>query len=180
MFNIPNTITFLRIIFSFSLFLVSPLSGLFYAIYIFCGISDVLDGFIARKFHMQTEFGAKLDSISDVLFLAIVAIRVVPTLKIKTQFFIWAFVIIAIKVINLIIVALKFGTFGMLHTYLIKGVGVALFVSPLLLKPLGTDFVLLALCILTTLSAVEELIILLMYKDLNLNRKWIFDKGKLA
>ena len=34
---------------------------------IICGITDFLDGFIARRFHMVSEFGKKLDPIADKL-----------------------------------------------------------------------------------------------------------------
>jgi len=47
--TIPNCISFSRIIFSLILVFIKPLSVAFYAIYIICGLSDIMDGFIARK-----------------------------------------------------------------------------------------------------------------------------------
>ena len=38
--------------------------------YIYCGISDMLDGFIARKSKSESEIGDRLDSTADVLFVA--------------------------------------------------------------------------------------------------------------
>ena len=46
---IPNYISFSRIVFSLLLILTKPLSVDFYVIYIICGFSDIMDGFIARK-----------------------------------------------------------------------------------------------------------------------------------
>ena len=39
-----------------------------------CFFSDLLDGWIARKFHMQTEFGSKLDSWSDFFIYSTMAV----------------------------------------------------------------------------------------------------------
>jgi cardiolipin synthase (CMP-forming) len=38
-------------------------------VFVFAGITDALDGFIARKFNMQTELGAYLDSLADKMLL---------------------------------------------------------------------------------------------------------------
>ena len=46
--------------------LIEPLSVLFYAIYILCGISDVLDGYIARKSNSVSKSGAFIDSIASI------------------------------------------------------------------------------------------------------------------
>jgi CDP-alcohol phosphatidyltransferase. len=46
---IPNLISISRIIFSFSLIFVMPLSIAFLAIYFICGLSDIVYGFIARS-----------------------------------------------------------------------------------------------------------------------------------
>ena len=43
---------------------MKPLSTLFLTIYVLTGISDVLDGAIARKYTTTSELGAKLDSIA--------------------------------------------------------------------------------------------------------------------
>ena len=45
--SIPNCISFSRIIFSLILIFVKPISVVFYVIYIICGFSDIMDGFIA-------------------------------------------------------------------------------------------------------------------------------------
>ncbi|HGH0401081.1 TPA: CDP-alcohol phosphatidyltransferase family protein [Clostridioides difficile] len=37
----------------------------FWICYFWCGISDILDGLIARKLRQQSGIGAKLDSIAD-------------------------------------------------------------------------------------------------------------------
>lgn len=68
--HIPNLITSVRLfaalaIFCLAVFTPDHGSRYFAWLFVSAGISDMLDGFIARRFHLCTEFGAKLDSISD-------------------------------------------------------------------------------------------------------------------
>lgn len=69
--NIPNTLTILRIL-SIPVFVICLLDGrLFIAFLIFvgAGITDGLDGLIARVYHQKTTSGAYLDPIADKLML---------------------------------------------------------------------------------------------------------------
>ena len=68
--NIPNFITMLRILGTICLFFVEPFTVAFFVIYSLAGITDVLDGFVARRLKATSEFGAKLDSASDLVFYA--------------------------------------------------------------------------------------------------------------
>ena len=40
-------------------------------IYTFAGLTDVLDGWLARKTGRASEFGARLDSVADLLFYSV-------------------------------------------------------------------------------------------------------------
>ncbi|HIX64748.1 MAG TPA: CDP-alcohol phosphatidyltransferase family protein [Candidatus Anaerotruncus excrementipullorum] len=78
MLNIPNTLTLLRILLIpafLARFLTadSPESHLAAAgILVVSGLTDMLDGLIARKFHMTTQLGRILDPAADKLTLAAV------------------------------------------------------------------------------------------------------------
>ena len=75
MHNIPNLITSVRLVSAVLLAIFSTMSlgkPVFLPLFIAAGISDMLDGFIARKFNWCTEFGAKLDSVSDMTLYAAV------------------------------------------------------------------------------------------------------------
>ena len=56
----PNICTMLRIVGTVGLLLIRPLTLPFYLLYTFCGITDVLDGTIARATNSTSEFGARL------------------------------------------------------------------------------------------------------------------------
>ena len=69
--NVANYISVSRIIMSIILFVTETFSIAFYIIYIYCGISDMLDGFIARKGKNERKIGARLDSVSDIIFVIV-------------------------------------------------------------------------------------------------------------
>ena len=68
---IPNSITFLRIL------LVAPLLvamavgdyGLALLLFVAAGVSDALDGFLAKRFHWESRLGAALDPLADKLLM---------------------------------------------------------------------------------------------------------------
>ena len=68
--NIPNIVTSIRLIMA----VLAPITLLYneyllsLIFYLVGGISDALDGFLARKLNAYSEFGKKLDGLSDKLF----------------------------------------------------------------------------------------------------------------
>jgi len=74
--NLPNIITSVRLLAALILIwdcVDGSGSRHFLALFGAAGVSDMLDGFIARRFNWCTEFGAKLDSISDlILYLSVI------------------------------------------------------------------------------------------------------------
>ena len=44
------------------------------------GLTDALDGWLARKLRCESAFGAKLDSVADLLFYAVMIFRILPIL----------------------------------------------------------------------------------------------------
>jgi len=70
--NIPNLITLLRIILV-PVVVILLIQGFFLKaliVFIVAGLSDALDGFLARVLNQQTELGAYLDPIADKALLA--------------------------------------------------------------------------------------------------------------
>ena len=66
--HIPNMFSLLRILLSVLLIPLLPIRIVFTVVYIAIGITDLLDGLIARKYGYESDFGAKLDSIADFVF----------------------------------------------------------------------------------------------------------------
>lgn len=76
--NLANFITVLRIIGSVWLLMLDVRSyfpSFFLVIYLLCGLTDVVDGWVARKLKTYSELGSKLDSISDILFYLVAVLK---------------------------------------------------------------------------------------------------------
>ncbi len=71
--NIPNLITIFRILLIFPLivFLEINFKDYVWFILIIGGISDFVDGFIAKKYNLKTSIGASLDPLADKIFILI-------------------------------------------------------------------------------------------------------------
>ena len=61
-----NIVTCIRIVLSFTLLFLPALSPAFLFVYIAAGVSDMIDGALARKTDTVSEFGAKLDTVADI------------------------------------------------------------------------------------------------------------------
>jgi cardiolipin synthase (CMP-forming) len=84
--NLPNLLTIIRILLTplFVIVLLKDLFGPALLIFSIAGISDGLDGFIARYFNQRTTLGAYLDPIADKLllmsaFVSLAILKIVPS-----------------------------------------------------------------------------------------------------
>ena len=89
----------------------------------------MMDGYLARKLHAESKTGAVLDSMADIGFVACCAIRLLPVLPIPTWLWIWAGIIVAIKIINQISALIVCKRFCFPHTKANKLTGLLLFLS---------------------------------------------------
>ena len=129
MIRIPNIISALRILGAICLLLIDPASVAFWVIYGLCGISDMLDGYLARKLHAESKTGSMLDSVADICFVASCAIRLIPVVQIPTWLWGWAGVIVAIKIVNQVSALIVCKRFCFPHTKVNKLTGLLLFIA---------------------------------------------------
>ena len=127
--NLPNVISVLRIAGAIVLLFCDVTGWLFWVLYALCGISDMADGWLARKLHAETKAGATLDSVADIVFVACCAIRLLPILEIPTWLWIWAGVIVFIKMVNQISALVVYKRFCLPHTWANKLTGLLLFLA---------------------------------------------------
>ena len=127
--SIPNIISALRILGAICLLLFHPGSVAFWVVYGLCGISDMLDGYLARKLHAESRTGAVLDSVADICFVACCAIRLIPVMQIPTWLWIWAGIIVAIKIVNQVSALAVCKRFCFPHTKANKMTGLLLFLA---------------------------------------------------
>lgn len=157
--SVANYITISRIILSLSLLLTEPLSFVFFVIYFFCGMSDVLDGYIARKTATTSKMGEKLDSAADLVMVAVLIIILYPIINPPAQILAWVIVIGLIRAMSLTVVFLKHRTFTILHTYGNKATGLVLFAIPFTLPFGQANLIMYIACLVASISAIEELFI---------------------
>ena len=129
MSNIPNIITILRFFGAACLLLCNPAGMAFWVIYGLCGFSDMVDGYLARRLHAESKTGAVLDSVADICFVACCAIRLIPVLQIPTWLWIWAGVIVTIKIVNQVSALMVCKRFCFPHTMANKLTGLLLFIA---------------------------------------------------
>ena len=123
----PNVISVLRIAGSISLLFCDVRGWPFWSLYVLGGLSDIIDGWLARKLHAESKSGAILDSVSDIVFVACCAISLLSVLEIPMWLWIWAGVIVIIKIVNQISSLVVCKRFCFPHTLANKLTGFLLF-----------------------------------------------------
>jgi CDP-diacylglycerol--glycerol-3-phosphate 3-phosphatidyltransferase len=175
--SIANYISITRIFLSLTLVLVKPLSIAFFTIYLLCGISDIFDGYIARKTDTTSKLGEKLDSIADLTMVVILIIVLYPLINLTVEIIVWIVSIIIIRAVSMMVVFVKYKTFVILHTYGNKITGIMLFAFfPLSLVFVKSNVFMYIICVVASISAIEELLIHISSKVLQPNKKSIFIK----
>ena len=154
--HIANIITGLRIAFSLPLLFMPLTSAWFYALYLLCGLSDMIDGTVARKTKSASEFGAKLDTVSDFVFMVVALIRFVPHLHIPVWLWIWIGVIAMMKLGNVVWGFVRAKKFIAPHTVLNKVTGLLLFLLPVTISFIDLTYTLPFVCTVATVAAIHE------------------------
>ena len=127
--HLPNVISVLRIAGAIVLLFCDVAGWPFWVLYTLCGISDIADGWLARKLRAETKAGAILDSVADIVLVACCAIRILPVLEIPVWLWIWAGVIVFIKIVNQISALVVHKRFCFPHTLANKLTGLLLFLA---------------------------------------------------
>ena len=129
MILLPNIITLFRIAGSLGLLLCDVAGVAYWIIYGLCGISDIVDGWLARKLKCVTKMGALLDSIAGICFVACCAWELLPILKLPQWLWLWTGVIVAIKIVNQISALVSYRRCCFPHTTANKWAGFLLFIA---------------------------------------------------
>ncbi len=184
-FNPPNFLSFYRII-AFPFILWLALSGKqdLFAIFLTVNLlTDIADGYIARKFNMTSEFGARLDSWADnftylLAFTGIYIFKLDDFMPNIVSFLIWAGLLLSALLFSVI----KFGKFPSLHLYSWKigGYIQGAFFVILFTHDFITPFYYLMIC-WGILSAIEHISIQIIIPEMRSNAKglyWVLRKEK--
>lgn len=151
-----NIITGIRIALIIALLYCPVFSREFFMLYIAAGASDMIDGAVARKTGTVSEFGSKLDTIADIVFVAVCLIKVLPALDVPVWLYIWIVIIAFIKVVNITAGYIRQKEFISEHSMINKVTGVLLFVFPLTLIFIDLRYSAAVVCMAATAAAIQE------------------------
>ena len=100
--NFADFITIIRIICAVLMLIPKPLSAEFFILYALCGLSDILDGFIARKTKTTSKPGSILDSIGDIVFCLSSFIAIYHHLQLNVYVTPLIAIIFMLRVVNIV------------------------------------------------------------------------------
>ena len=153
---IANIITGSRMLFCFPLLFISLSSAWFYALYLLCGFTDMIDGTIARKTGSVSKFGAKLDTASDLVFTFVCSIKILPLMHIPVWLWVWITLIALTKISNIAFVFIRKKKLISIHSVWNKIMGFALFLLPFTLTFVPSTYSASTICVLATIAVVQE------------------------
>ena len=151
-----NIITSIRILCSIDMLFCPVFSSAFYGLYIIAGLSDIADGWVARKTNTASELGSKFDTIADFVFIAVCLIKLLPLMEIPFWMYVWIGIITCIKIINIVSGYIVQKRFVSVHSLMNKITGALLFVFPLTISFIDLRYSLTVVCIITTFAAIQE------------------------
>ena len=127
--RIPNILSVSRIVLGLPLLLVEVMTMPFWVLYVIAGMTDMLDGFLARRWGVEGKFGARLDSLADFVFVLAVGYKLFPWLKLPTALWMMIGVIALVKVSNALSSYVVKHKIAFLHTKANKLTGFLLFIG---------------------------------------------------
>lgn len=151
-----NIITASRILAVFAMVFAEVPSPAFWVLYAWCGLSDMVDGSIARKLGRQSDFGAKLDSAADTAFAVACLLKILPVFQLPAWLIVWIAAIALCKATAYISGLVKHGKLIALHTIANKAAGLLVFASVPAILLTGTALASIPACAVATFAAVQE------------------------
>ena len=127
--RIPDLLSMSRIVLCLPLLIVDAMTIPFWVIYLIAGLTDILDGFLARRWGVESKFGARLDSLADFVFVLVVGYKLFPWLRLPATLWMMIGLIALVKVINAISSFMVKHRIEFLHTKANKLTGFLLFIG---------------------------------------------------
>ncbi|MFA6937350.1 MAG: CDP-alcohol phosphatidyltransferase family protein [Treponema sp.] len=158
--QLANILTSSRIVFSIVLLFAKIFSPLFYIFYILCGVTDMVDGTVARKTNSASKSGERLDSVADFIFVIVCVVKIFPAIHLHFYLWIWIGVIALIKIVNLVLGLSSKKKNIFLHTVANKITGFLTFVLQLTIQIVSINYSSIPVYAVATFAAVQEFYII--------------------
>ena len=156
--RVPDYLSVARAFASPILLFLEPLSDGFLLAFAILASTDLLDGILARRYGIS-EYGKALDSSCDAVLAVILLVCIIPHLTWEQWMIWWIAAIAALRLVSIGIGSGRFSEPGFVHTYFNKAAGLLLFLSPFMLRLFDTVPVVILVCTVATVSALEFLYI---------------------
>ena len=151
-----NIITGFRVLISIALLFCPVFSPVFYMLYLIAGLSDMIDGTIARRTNTVSEFGARFDTAADFVFAVVCLIKFLPVISMPIWLCVWIVFSALIKRKNTISGYIVQRKLVAVHSVMNKVTGVLLFILPLTFPIVPLKYLAIPVCAVATIAAVQE------------------------
>lgn len=151
-----NIITGYRVLISIALLFCPVFSPAFYMLYLIAGLSDMIDGTIARRTNTVSEFGARFDTAADFVFIVVCLIKMLPVISMPIWLCVWIVFIASIKIINIVSGYIVQRKLVAVHSVMNKVTGLLLFILPLTFPIVPLKYLEILVCAVATFAVVQE------------------------
>lgn len=129
----------------------------FWMLYCWGGISDMIDGPIARRQKTVSAFGSRIDSVADLLFVVCAAIIIFPAIILPVWIWLWVAAIGVIKTGIIIFASCREKQLTIPHSKSNKLTGLLLFCLPFSLVFVEPTMPSIIVCIMASASIGEDI-----------------------
>ena len=154
---IPNILSASRGIAVLAMLFFPVFSPWFWALYCWGGISDMIDGPIARRLKAESRLGSKIDSAADFVFVICSAIMILPAFRLPVWIWLWTAAIGTVKLACIVIGSCRQRELAIPHSLSNKLTGVFLFCMPFAFNTAGVLIPAVIVCSAATLSLSEDI-----------------------
>ena len=151
-----NIITGFRVLISIALLFCPVFSPVFYMLYLIAGLSDMIDGTIARRMNTVSGFGARFDTAADFVFVVVCLIKLLSVINMPIWLWVWIVMIALIKILYIISGYIVQRKLVAVHSVMNKVTGVLLFILPLTFSIIPLIYSAIPVCAVATFAAVQE------------------------
>ena len=154
--GLANALTIGRIALSVALLISATFSPAFFALYALAGVTDMLDGYVARRTGTESELGSKLDSVADLILVVVCLVKILPAIAVPTWLWVWLAAIVLVKAANAISGFVVEKRLVMPHTMANRVAGFVVFLVPFAIPLFGVTAPAIIACVVATFAAVQE------------------------
>lgn len=178
--NRANFISILRILLALSIIPIETFSKNFFVIFVLIGVTDVLDGWVARACKISSRFGTRLDGFADAVALIICLVKMIPCINLWPWIWVWSAGIGVLRLYNVIEGYRQKKALILMHTLANKSAGFIFFIMPFCYIYIEPNYIATPLCTLATLAAVQEYKIMHSREKRNRQKELDYVKGMIG